>query len=181
MPALKPFRSYNEGDVLNGFFRFSGTIPATAGTFVKVVSGFLADQGSTLLGDVGADYGNLVSDRWGVPAQVGACNASGDVPIGVLLHDVREVDENGEKLVFNPRKAIENGWTISGQAVSILPKGYVLYSGVAGTPTAGAPAFLGTNGDCNTSGSVANAAVTRVGTFLSPKDAAGWVLLKLDV
>lgn len=181
MPAIKPFRQYGEHDVLNGFFRFSGTIPAQAGTFVKVVSGWLADQHSNNLGDVGASYANEVSYRWGLPAQVGACSASGDITIGILLNDVREVDENGEKLIFKRQKAIENNWVISGEGVNILSKGYLLYSGVAGTPTAGAAAFLGTDGGVNVSGSVSNASVTRVGTFLSPKDASGWTLLKLDV
>ena len=52
-----------------------------------------------------------------------------DVPLGMLLYDVREDDENGEKLIFNPRKAAENDYVISGQAVPILTRGIVLYSG----------------------------------------------------
>lgn len=181
MPALKPYRQYSEENVINGFFRYNGTLPVQAGTFVKVTSGWLADQHSSLLGDVGAAYSNEVSQRWGLPATVGACTASGDITVGVLLNDVREVDENGEKLIFKRQKAIENGWTISGEGVRVLSKGIVLYSGVNGNPTAGAAAFLGTDGGPNTSGTVANLNVTRVGTFLSPKDGSGWVLLKLDV
>lgn len=181
MPALKPYKQYSEENVLAGFFRFSGTHPVAAGTFVKVNSGWAAENHSSFLGDVGAGYNNEVSQRWGVPASVAACNASGDVTIGMLLQDVRETDENGEKLIYKRQKAIENGWIISGEGVNIVSKGYFLYSGVAGTPAPGAAAFLGTDGAINSSGSVANLAVTRVGTFLSPKDSSNWVLLKLDV
>lgn len=181
MPAVKPFRQYSEENVLAGFFRFSGTHPVTAGTFVKVNSGWAGDLHSSFLGGVGADYANEVSQRWGVPASVAACTTSGDVTIGMLLNDVREVDENGEKLIYKRQKAIENGWVISGEGVNIVSKGFFIYSGVAGTPSPGAAAFLGTDGAINSSGTIANLAVTRVGTFLSPKDSSNWVLLKLDV
>ena len=36
MATLRPFRDYNEHDVIN-LFKFSGTIPANKGTLVKVI------------------------------------------------------------------------------------------------------------------------------------------------
>ena len=102
--ALKPFRQVDENDCINGFFTFSGVVPATAGLFVKVWSGWLADQFSAQLGNVGQSYSNVVSQRWGTPATVAPTQDSGDATIGMLLYDVREVDENGELLKYHPQK-----------------------------------------------------------------------------
>ena len=94
MPNLRPFRVVDEHDVVN-LFKFSGTIPATKGTMVKIVSGWDNDQELQLLGSPGASYNNTVSQRYGVQAQIAACAGSGDAAVGLLLYDVREVDENG--------------------------------------------------------------------------------------
>ncbi len=187
MPTIRPFRDIDQHDVLNLFtFNRTGLYPAVKGTFVKVISGWSTEQNLAELGDVGAHYNNVVSLRYGLASQVAACVSSGDSTLGMLLYDVREYDENGEKLIFNKDKQVKMQAVLSGQAVPILTKGMVLYSGVngGGTPptvTAGAPAFLGIDGGVNTSGSVGNANVTRVGTFLGPCDKDGYVLLKINL
>lgn len=186
MPNLKPLRDYNENNVLNGFYSWSGTIPTIKGTFVKISSGWSTETELTDLGDVGAHYNNVVSQRVGLPSQVAQCNASGDAAIGCLLYDVREVDENGIPLKFDPAKQARMQCTISGQSVVILRKGLVLYSGVVGTATAGGAAYLGLNGNVNgtTSGTAALASigtVTKVGKFMGNVDANGWVLLDVDL
>lgn len=189
MPAIKPYRSYEEATVINGIFKYDGAVPAIAGTFVKPgLTTYSGASNLSTLSSVGQAYSNTLSPRWLVTPTVQPCNASGDRAIGMLLYDVRETDENGEKLVFNPRKADENNWTISGQASVIATQGIFLYSGVDGgaavTPaiTPGAPAFLYSDGGLATSGNLGNLANnTRVGQFLSNKDAQGWVLFKLDI
>ena len=189
MPTIRPFRDTDPKYVLNYFtFNPSGSYPAAKGQFVKILSGWNAEQNLAELGDVGAHYNNTVSQRYGIAPYVGTCTSSGDNTLGILLYDVREVDENGEKLIFKPEKQFRMQAVLSGQAVPILQKGIVLYSGVNGggrnpaTVTAGAPAFLGIDGGVNTSGSMGNLGnVTRVGTFLGPCDANGWVLLKIDL
>lgn len=189
MPTIRPFRDINQHNVLNLYtFNPSGTYPAVKGTFVKVLSGWNTEQNLTELGDVGAHYGNVVSQRYGIAASVATCTSSGDSAIGMLLYDVRETDENGEKLVYHPDKAARMQAVVSGQAVPILQKGLVLYSGVngggkiqAGAVVPGAPAYLGTDGGINTSGSLVNASVTRIGTFVGVPDANNWVLLKVDL
>lgn len=179
--TLKPFRDYNEHDVVNLFAveadqNVDGVI-ATAGTVVKVAgNGFrpvIAGLGGTgylgavpvdLAGGVGATYVNTVSDRFAVAAKVTAC-ASGELPLGITLMNTQELDENGEKLIYNPRKAAEKGVVVSGQAVPVLTRGIVTYSGsqISNSAVAGAGVYLS-----QTAGELSTTAgnQTRVGTLL---------------
>ena len=103
--TLRPFRDYNEKDVIN-LFSVSGNpidttyqIIATKGSLVKVVgNGFVNDTDSeTMIGNYGQfNVNNFVGQRYGVPYQVALAGAS-DTPLGMLLFDVRELDENLEK------------------------------------------------------------------------------------
>jgi hypothetical protein len=125
---LLPFRDYDEHEVIN-LFKYSGTIPVDQGTIVSVKNGWNQSQETELLGAVGKSYSNTVSDRYGVAASVTA-TATGDAnPLGMLLHSVKEEDENGEKLIYNPRKVAEMEVVLSGQAVPIVSRGVFLYSG----------------------------------------------------
>lgn len=174
MPNIKPFRDVDEHDVLN-FFKYSGTLPVSKGTLVKIVSGVVSDQAPMMDQNNGAAYANTVSPRWSVKPFVTVCQ-SGDSPLGMLLYDVRETDENGESLLFNPRKQAEMQCVISGQAVPIVTKGVFMYSGISGTFTAGAALYASPAG-----GMTATAgAPTIVGKTLGNVDGFGWTLVKLD-
>lgn len=178
MAKLKPFRDYSEHDVIN-LFAFSGSLPATNGTFVVPAdtNGWKNTDEMSFLGGVGASYPNTVSERYGVTAKVAAA-ASGDTNvIGMLLYDVKETDENGELLIFNPRKAAEIGAVLSGQAVPIVTKGVFLYNGADGTGQAGAPAYVTTDGVL----SAVNGGGSVVGKFLGAPDADGNILVKIDL
>lgn len=157
MPTLKPFRDYDEKDVIN-LYAFSGSIPTNKGTLVKVAGeGFRNDlEPIEMLGNMGDfSVNNWVGQRYGVFPKVVEANP-GDTPVGMLLFDVKELDENGMPLKYNPRKAAEMEVAISGQAVPIVTRGIFLYSGVVvsgGVPvTAGAPCYLGWHGVIATSG-----------------------------
>jgi len=177
MPNLQPFRNYDEKDVIN-LFAFSGSLPATKGTLVKVhkEAGWKATDEMSMLGDVGASFGNTVSQRYGVAAKV-AASTIGETPLGILLMDVRETDENGELLKFNPRKAAEMQTVLSGQAVPIVTRGTFLYSGVVGTPAAGGVAYAGAAGVITASSS---GSAVPIGMFLGAKDANDNVLVKIN-
>ena len=158
MPNLKGFRQYSEHDVVNLFSYSGDSTLVYKGTAVKVVGGL--DLGSDTggiedLGSIGNSYSNTVSQRFGVAAKVAPAGGS-DAVLGLTLMDVRELDENGEKLIFNPRKAAEMNVVVSGQAVPVLTKGIVLYSGTAAT--AGHVAYVGA-----TAGELASAASLPVG------------------
>ena len=178
---LKPFQAYDDHDVLS-IFRYSGSIPVTAGTLVKPNgSGWRADDCDTdLLGDVGKSYANTVSQRFGVRA-VCVDAGTGDPVIGMLLNDVREVDENGLPLKFYPQKAAENNWVISGQVSPILTQGWVLWSGTAnGSPVAGDLAYpSGAGNITNNSLNQNNGSI--VGKFWGSRNSDGYYLLKLNV
>lgn len=178
MPTLRPFRDYNEKDVIN-LFAFGGTIPANKGTLVKVSGdGWKSDQEIEFLGSVGASYNNTVSERFGVTAKV-AVTTAGERPLGLLLRDVREVDENGELLKFNPRKAAEMEAVLSGQAVPIVTKGMFHYSGEilsTQSPVGGTALYAGVSGQITT-----GVSGSSIGIALGAKDTDGVVLIRLSL
>ena len=185
---LRPLRDYDEHDVVN-LFAFSGaaesaSVVATKGVAVKVAVGWSNEANSTpleMLGSVGASYNNVVSQRYGVKPKI-VIAGSGDAVLGLTLMDVRELDENGEKLVFNPRKAAEMGVVISGQAVPVLTKGLVTYSGATNVGAGWTAYVSGTAGElAGVAGTSAPAGCTKVGKWLSANDANNIALLKLEL
>jgi hypothetical protein len=203
---LKPFRQHAETDVVNLF-----SLQDDDGDVVASYSDLKADGGKinkgvlvsvkgngwknsddpvgkTGIGNPGASFSNTVSFRYGTTATVEPFK-SGEAPLGITLWDVAEVDENGEKLIYNPRKAAEMQAVVSGQAVPVLTKGIVLYSGNltsggANSVTAGSTIYAdnANGGSLSTSAtSDGSVAQTKVGTALGSVDADGFILLKLDL
>ena len=130
---LKPFRDYSEHDVINLFafgdkdVTLGTTTVIYAGSAVKVQTGWSNTNELQMLGDVGAAYANTVSERYGVSADVQYTEGGADeAALGLTLYDVREYDENGEALKFNPRKQDELQSVLSGQAVPIATRGVFL-------------------------------------------------------
>lgn len=179
--TLKPFRDYNEHDVVNLFAvqadQDANGVIASVGTVVKVAgngfqpivaanggTGFLGAVPVDLAGGAGSTYVNAVSDRFAVAAKVTAA-ASGSLALGITLMGTQEYDENGEKLLFNPRKAAEKGVVVSGQAVPVLTRGIVTYSGslISNSANAGDGVYLSASaGELSTTAGNQ----TRVGTLL---------------
>jgi hypothetical protein len=202
--TLRPYRDYSEHDVVN-LFAFDGAqdangVIATAGTVVKVAgNGFqpVADSnlggGTGFLGTIPVDLGgtlsipglsNVVSNRYVLTAKVQAAN-SGSAPLGITLMSTQELDENGEKLVFNPRKAAEKGVVISGQGVPVLTRGIIVYSGteISNSASVGAGVYISNlnAGELSTVDSTAAGATptNKVGTLLS-KPVSNVALIKLN-
>ena len=160
---LLPFRDYDEHEVIN-LFKFSGTIPVDQGAIVSIKNGWTQSQNTELLGAVGKSYTNTVSDRYGVTASVQLAGTGDANPLGMLLHSVKEEDENGEKLIYNPRKVAEMEVALSGQAVPIVSRGVFLYSGstINGqTVTAGQKLYSDANGLLTTGNSTNQVAVAQ--------------------
>ena len=197
--SLKPFRQHAETDVVNLFTLQDddGDIVASYADLkadgAKMSKGILVSVkgngwknsddpvGKTGIGNPGASYSNTVSFRYGTTAAVEPYKA-GEEPIGITLFDVAEVDENGEKLIYNPRKAAEMQAVVSGQAVPILTKGIILYSGLmsADPPAAGDPVYAHkTQGGQLHKGLQTNA--PQVGVALGAVDADGFQLIKIDL
>jgi len=144
---LLPYRDYSEHEVMN---EFSLNTTGVAGLFVKPTV-FNLDSGDGYSSvSVGATYGNTYSNRYESKAKVGL-SASGDNKysvLGVMLKDTREVDENGESLLFNPSLATKLNCVISGQNVPILKRGKLLLKSGAylGTPVIGSVGVISNSG-----------------------------------
>lgn len=197
--SLKPFRQHAETDVINLF-----TLQDDDGDIVASYSDLKADGAKmskgilvsvkgngwkntddavnkTGIGNPGATYSNTVSFRYGATAAVEPYKA-GEEPLGITLFDVAEVDENGEKLIYNPRKAAEMQAVVSGQAVPILTKGIILYSGLmsADAPAAGDPVYAHKTQGGQLSKDLQTDA-PQVGVALGALDADGFQLIKIDL
>ena len=123
---LLPNRSINEKDVINGYSFDSNS--GEAGTFVKVSAGNLTldpvEYGN--FGPFANSLGNATSQYPYVPQKVTTAGASdAGLIIGMLLRDVREVDENGEKLLYYPQKKQDLQCVLSGEAVPVASRGVV--------------------------------------------------------
>jgi hypothetical protein len=183
MPLLRPFRDYNEKDVIN-LFTFSGQTTkeqiVNRGTLVKVVGdGWRPDVEPTeLLGSYGDfSVNNVQAQRYGTPAKVGLCGTgASEYPLGLTLFDVRELDENGIPLKYNPRKAAELEACISGQTVPVVTKGIFLYQGLTGTVTPGGPIYAGPTGSITTTN-----AGKQVGIALGVTGVDGSCLIRLSI
>lgn len=190
---LRPFRDYDEHDVLNLFSYdttglTAGSINITKGSLVKIATGWKNyDSGVDLGGGIEFIGGagtlqptNVVSQRYGVTAKVVVSN-TGETPIGMTLFDVRDADENGELLKYYPRKAAEMQAVIPGQAVPVVTRGIFLVQGVLGSPTAGGTAYAGGTGQITSSTGIGGIANVAIGKFLGAADTNGETLVKLDL
>ena len=186
---LKPFRDYSEHDVINlfAFGDHAVTLGTTdvvyAGSAVKVRTGWQNTDELSFIGNVGAGYNNTVSQRYGVSAEVEYTDGGADeASLGITLYDVREYDENGEKLALNPRKQAELQASLTGQAVPIATRGVFLMATGAWASSPGVvfnqDVFATGNGQITTLG--AKATNNRIGRTLGNPDADGSVLVKFD-
>lgn len=140
---LLPFRQYDENDVVNLFALdissitdFTTKLPSSDGinadgVLVKV------SNGDGTGGDVN-DYGTENGDMFATysspigrnpypfnPLRVEPAAAGDTAAIGLTLNQTLHVDENGEKLLFNPVKKDELQAVLSGQTVPVISKGIV--------------------------------------------------------
>jgi len=200
--TLKPFRQYDEHDVINMFAydvdaTVTAGVQATAGTIVQTTSG--GWKAGEDIHDISASqpnaavnnntYGNTLSLRYNLLSEVvkfaGLTDDGVDVvqPLGMLLHDVRTLDENGEDLRYNPRKADEMQVVVPGQAVPIVTRGLFLLHDSAGNVlnTVSAGEKIGAN-DSGIVGDVANAADVVIGKALGDFDTVtNTLLIKLEL
>jgi hypothetical protein len=178
MANLKPFRDYDEHDVVNLFSVNSASLNKGS---VVVSNGDGVNLDQPLAMDNLSNIGNTVSSQFSVPwtLSVAPSGASkGDI-LGLTLKDVRNVDENGQQLKFHPRKAAEMDVVLSGQACPVLTKGLVLVGDIVGSPAFGSGAAVSDAGDGSLK--VVDYASATVGKFLGPKNSEGFALLKIEL
>jgi hypothetical protein len=177
---LLPFRQYNEHDVVNMFAledasvndNITGFGAGDAGVFVKVTAGNLdldpVTYGtSSYLGKT--DYPFVGANGYPSVSLKVAPAASGDIkPLGLTLWETAKYDENGQKLIYYPQKAIENQVLLPGQSVPVLTRGIVTLTSKAIDDSASFAVGSGFKLSAN-AGKVTGAAVTdtaSLGTIL---------------
>lgn len=175
MSKIKQYKDYSEHEVLNRF-AYDGSF-LEAGTLVKISVG-AKNTDELERGGLGAEFNNVLSNRWSIVPKVNIAT-SGTSPLGITLYDVRESDENGELLKFNPQKKIEMNAVLSGEAVPMLTRGVITTSGIAGDPgAAGGTAYVD---DVNNDGQISPTGTIAVGKFLGGRDANGFALVKIEL
>ena len=104
------------------------TVTGEAGSLVKISSANLdLDPVGLIERSDSQSYQNYMGNASSlypeVPYKVTKVTTTGERPLGLLLRDVRAVDENGENLQYYPRKKEELQCVISGEAVPIATRG----------------------------------------------------------
>ena len=176
-PNLKPFRQYNSNDVINLFAHVSGSV--NAGTFViptvadpdAVPQGFAS---TSLEGTPARAYSARPSNPWKVRTAT-----SGELPIGVMLNDVRETNNYGERYIYRQDELGALDVVLSGNSVPILTRGIVELNGFSGSPgpNSGAVMHNTVEGKLQVSTSTTN----RIGRFLTSSGADGYALFKIEL
>ena len=97
--------------------------------------------------------------------------ASGSLPVGILLNDVVNIDLTKQHINWHKDEVQVGG------KVTLLRNGQVTTNFLAGTPSAGAKAYVGANGNIST---VSTNAV-EIGQFLSATDADGYAKVSVNL
>lgn len=181
MPNLLPYKNYSEYDVIN---LYACDVEATKGTVVAPVTDPNKNAIELTSSSPGAKYSNVIADQFEIFGKVTPTVSYTDKAIGILLYDVLEKDENGQKLIFNPRKAAEKNVVLPNiHAAPILTKGIILINDIdtsnhtiagGGLPLIGDTAWVGNNGRIGTDGTI------NIGKFLSTIDSNGYALVKIN-
>jgi ApbE superfamily uncharacterized protein (UPF0280 family) len=101
-----------------------------------------------------------------------AADASGAAPIGVLLNDVVNIDLTRQHINWHKDEVQVGG------KVTVLRQGQVTTNLVAGTPAAGADAYVANSGYISTT--QADGAV-KIGQFLSGTDSDGYAKVSVNL
>ena len=132
---LLPYKQYDDKDVVN-LYALSSTSaglsdPSTNGdndngVFVKVSAGNLNEDPISYVSSsyLGKAHASPVGRNYlpTVPLKVEAA-AAGSAVLGITLNQTLTHDENGEKLIYNPKKKAEMQAVTSGEAVPVATRG----------------------------------------------------------
>ena len=106
-----------------------------------------------------------------------AASASGNVPVGLLLNDMVNIDQTRQHINFHKNEVQKGG------KVTLLTKGWVVTDMITGTPAAGNPAYLTAAGKLTPTKSADGGVVATppVGRFLSSEDEDGYAKVDIDL
>jgi hypothetical protein len=190
---FKPYRDVSEHDVINGVFQYNLATGSQATPVVIVGLGWSGD-GNQIAGNSPFNYPNITSPRWELKCSVRAA-VSGEKPFGVMLFDVKELNQFGYPFIWDTERKEENSCVVSGEAVPIARKGLFVVgpfgTGVSDLPSAGKFAVVKTTGDWGAVSSKTGALYSVsglaipyelpvFGTYIGPKDADGYAAVYVN-
>lgn len=129
-----------------------------------------ASRGIVVVHDTGGS--GAAMDDSAALVKVPSAGVSGTKPAGLLLNDVVNLDLTRQHLNYHKNEVQKGG------KVLLLRRGTVVTNAVSGTPTVGADAYYNVAGEL-TATAVANS--TKVGRFLSLKDADGYAKVEINI
>lgn len=163
--ALKPYRS-NGNDITQMYFMFStGERGGVVCTVDGNGTGYVYEGAATDDADRRVEY---------------ATNASGRQPVGLLLHDVVNIDQSRQDL--NKYKSEHQ----IGDKVPLAVRGEYTTNFIADGQASGiqfpAPAYLGLNGRLYSAAGYNTASgYPQIGRFLTQRDANGYAVVHVDI
>jgi len=106
-----------------------------------------------------------------------AAAASGNIPVGLCLNDMVNIDQTRQHINFHKNEVQKGG------KVTLLTDGWVLTNMVTGTPDAGDPAYLTAAGKVTPTQHATGGVVATppVGRFMSSLDEDGYVKLSVKL
>jgi hypothetical protein len=176
---IRPLNDYSEHDVIN-FFALD-TATGAAGTLVKVKgSGFLNDANLTISQDM-STIKNAYIPRWEVPHKVTRVS-SGELPLGFLRFEVKEVNFEGVSFKHDPTRKAEAQVVCSGEAVPVVRKGLFLVGDWPSgqVPLPGKAVVALDNGDWGVRSASASGDANVFGQCLGALDSKGDALVVVD-
>lgn len=129
-----------------------------------------ASRGIVVVHDTGGS--GAAMDDSAALVKVPSAGVSGTKPAGLLLNDVVNIDLTRQHLNYHKNEVQKGG------KVLLLRRGTVVTDAVSGSPTVGADAYYNVAGQL-TATVVANS--TKVGRFLSSKDADGYAKVDINI
>lgn len=174
---LKPFRSYDESDVINLYALTEGS--ASAGDLVKFGT-WNPDDSDSYTGNL-APFAGMRIPRMVSNARVSlASSGTVNTVVGAILWSVSETDALTRPLIYTPERYNALQVVTSGQNCPILKRGILTCSGFDGTPGPGSG--IGVSNTTAGAWSVIGPAVTpSLGKWLSTTGADGYALAFLNV
>jgi hypothetical protein len=106
-----------------------------------------------------------------------AAAVSGQVPIGMLMNDMVNVDQSKYRINVHKDEVQQGG------KVCVMQKGFAVTDMITGTPTAGQMGYLGPSGYITPTSQVVDSTGynQKIGRFLSTKDEDGYAKFFVDL
>lgn len=176
---LKPFRAYDEHDVINLYSLLENS--GNAGDLVQFSSWNPSDSDGYDATNNLSPFPGLTIPRYVNKAKVAlSTSGSTNVCAGILLWDVRTNDALGRPLIYDAQRWNELQVVYSGQTVPLAKRGMFVVSGYEGTAGPGSGIAAGDS----TAGAwkVVGPAVTpSLGKFMSTSGADGFAVAFINV